>query len=92
MTALRSLASTVAVAILLSSCGVRSQAKPEKIDTPASSPTPTPTIQHSTCPNHAPIDTTDTASPRVSLSPTPCAISTSIPTTTGESRTPHHTD
>lgn len=44
----------LAAALLLSGCGVRSQSKPEKIDTPASSPTPTPTIQRSACPSTTP--------------------------------------
>jgi hypothetical protein len=91
MTAVRPLIGPMAAAVLLASCGVRGQAKPEKIDTPASSPTPTPTIQHSTCPNPAPTNTTGTANPLASSRPTPCAISTPVRTTTGASHTAHHT-
>lgn len=91
MTDLRPLLGSLAAAVLLAGCGVRSQAKPEKIDTPASSPTPTPTIQHSSCPNPEPTNTTDTASPLASSRPTPCAIATPVRTTTGEPRTAHQT-
>ena len=68
MNGARRVATAAVVAALLSGCGVRGQAKPEKIEQPTKSPTPTPSIERSICPSPTPTSTTARA-PTTSLGP-----------------------
>ena len=54
MNGARRVATAAVVAALLSGCGVRGQAKPDKVEQPTKSPTPTPSIERSICPSPTP--------------------------------------
>lgn len=84
------LAAAAATSLLLTGCGVHGQNKPERINEPSQSPTPTPSLQQSTCP------TPRTTPPTAHLTPpvVPPSAASTTPTadtcqpTTATSATP----